>query len=102
MSDPGSYGIESTPAGITISVYVTPRASANRVLGVHNQAVKIALTAPPAEGAANKALVEFLAKTLGVPKSSVSLVSGETSRHKVVRVVGIDAQAALKKFALGE
>lgn len=72
-----------------IRVYVAPRASANRVVGAHNGAVKITLTAPPVEGAANKALVEFLAKLLGVPKGDVELASGESSRSKVVRVVGV-------------
>jgi uncharacterized protein (TIGR00251 family) len=98
MLDTGSFGIESTPTGITIHVYVAPRSSANKVVGVHNGALKVALTAPPVEGAANKALVEFFAKTLDVPKSAVKLVSGETSRHKVISVVGVEAQASLKRL----
>lgn len=102
MSEPGKFGIDAIPGGIIISVYVAPRASVNKVVGAHDGAVKIALTAPPVEGAANKALVEFLAKVLGVPKGSVSLVSGETSRRKVVRVMGIDAEAASRKLGLSD
>jgi uncharacterized protein len=64
------------------------------VVGLHNGALKVALTAPPVDGAANKALVEFLAKTLGVPKSGVTIVSGETSRNKTLRVAGISVEDA--------
>jgi hypothetical protein len=90
--------VQSTPGGVTIRVFVAPRSSANKVVGEHNGAIKIALTAPPVEGAANKALVEFLAKLLGVPRSSVSLVSGETSRQKTVRIVGFSVEQALEKL----
>jgi|SRR5436190_21365091 len=100
MADPNEYGIQSTPSAITIRVFVSPRASANKVVGVQDGAIKIALTAPPVDGAANKALVEFLAKVLGVPKGSVSVVSGETSRRKVVRVEGIGAEVALQRLGM--
>lgn len=91
-------GIENTPGGITIRVHVVPRASANKVLGVHNGALKVALTAPPVEGAANKALVELMAKALGVPKSAVTIHSGETSRHKSLLVAGIDRDDILRRL----
>lgn len=97
--DASAYGIETTPTGVNIRIYVTPRASANKIVGIHNGALKVALTAPPVEGAANKALVEFLAKTLGVPKSAVSLISGVISRHKTVYVTGIEAETAMRKLA---
>ena len=93
--------VEPTVGGVTLRIYVAPRASANKVVGLHNGAVKVALTAPPVEGAANKALIEFLAKTLGVPRGNVSIQSGETSRNKVVRVEGIDAQQTLEKLGVG-
>ncbi|HEX9987354.1 MAG TPA: DUF167 domain-containing protein [Chloroflexia bacterium] len=98
MLDTSSYGIEATPTGVTIRVYVAPRSSANKVVGVYNGALKVALTAPPVEGAANKALVEFFAKTLGVPKSAVKLIAGETSRHKVLSILGVGAQATLTRL----
>ena len=85
---------------MSIRVYVAPRSSANKLLGLHNGALKIALTAPPVEGAANKALVEFLAKALSVSRSSVNLVSGETSRSKTVSVSGIDVDEAARKLGL--
>jgi uncharacterized protein (TIGR00251 family) len=90
----------ATGTGVNIRVYVAPRASANKVLGLHNGALKIALTAPPVEGAANKALVEFLAKVLGVPRSAVALLAGESSRNKVVSVAGIGLEDALQRLGI--
>ncbi len=91
--------IAQTAGGVTLKMYVAPRASANKVVGLHNGALKIALTAPPVDGAANRALVEFLAKMLGVPKQAVSVVSGEASRQKVALVVGLDAEEVRAKLA---
>jgi uncharacterized protein (TIGR00251 family) len=88
--------VQSIPGGVTIRVFVAPRSSANKVMGGHNGAIKVALTAPPVEGAANRTLVEFLAKLLGVPRSSVSLVSGETSRQKTVRALGVSVERAVE------
>ncbi len=92
--------VQASVDGVIIRVYVAPRSSVNKVVGEHNGSVKVALTAPPVEGAANKALVEFLAKALGVPKASVVLVSGETSRNKSVAVAGIDVSEAMRKLGV--
>jgi uncharacterized protein (TIGR00251 family) len=92
--------IQTTPGGVTLKVFVVPRSSANKVVGEHNGAIKVALTAPPVEGATNKALVEFLAKLLGVPRSAVSLVSGETSRQKSIKVLGVSVEQALEKLSV--
>jgi uncharacterized protein (TIGR00251 family) len=100
--DPTTYGITTHAGGVTIRVYVAPRSSASKVVGEHNGALKVALTAPPVEGAANKALVDLLAKLLGVPKGAVTIVSGETSRNKTVRVDGVDAQTAARKLLGGD
>lgn len=102
MCDTASYGIEDTSTGVTIKIYVAPRSSNNKIVGVHNGAIKVALTAPPVEGAANKSLVEFLARVLEVPKGAVHIASGDASRHKVIKVTGIGPQAALKKLALND
>ena len=102
MLDTASYGIEATATGISIRVYVAPRSSFNKVVGVHNGAIKIALTAPPVDGAANKALVGFVAKVLEVPRGAVHIISGEASRHKMIAVAGVGAQTALKKLALSD
>lgn len=74
-------------------VRVVPRASRDAIVGEHDGALKIALTAPPVEGEANAALVALLAKELGVAKRDVVLLRGEASRSKRVEVRGVDAAA---------
>jgi len=76
---------------ITFEVRVAPRASRDRIVGVHEGALKVALTAPPVDGAANEALKKLVAKALGVPKSAVEILRGESARIKVLRVTGICA-----------
>ena len=75
--------------GIRIKVFVKPRAKKNAVVGIQGDAIKIQITSPPVEGAANRDLRKFLAKTLGISPSSVEILSGHTARHKTVRVVGV-------------
>ncbi|MGE5111039.1 MAG: DUF167 domain-containing protein [Acidobacteriaceae bacterium] len=77
--------------GATFAVRVQPRASRNAVAGEIGDALKIVLTAPPVEGKANEACVDFLANLLKVPRSSVTIASGESSRNKVVRIAGLRA-----------
>lgn len=73
-----------------LAVWVLPRSSRTGVAGMHGEAVKIRLTAPPVDGAANEELIRFLSDTLDVPRSSVSIVSGESGRSKVIEVDGMD------------
>jgi len=84
--------------GITFAVKVQPRAKKDAILGDLGGAVKISLIAPPIDGRANEACVEFLAEVLNVPRSAVSIVSGETNRRKVVRVGGISAESLRDKL----
>ena len=70
-----------------------PRASKTELAGIHGDALKIRLSAPPVDGAANDALVEFLAETFAVPRRNVRLVSGESSRSKIVEIEGINERA---------
>jgi uncharacterized protein len=77
--------------GCTLAVRVRPGARKNNVTGIHADAVKIALTAPPVDGKANEALIAFLAETLHLPRARVSLVAGATSRAKTVRITGKSA-----------
>lgn len=74
---------------MSLAVRVAPRASRNELAGVEAGALKVRLTAPPVEGAANQALVKLLAKTLGVAKGKVMVISGEHSRNKRVLVEGL-------------
>jgi len=81
-----------------IRVRVVPRASRNQIEGFRDGVVAVKLTAPPIEGAANKALVDFLACVLGVKKSQVRIVSGEKSREKVLEIDGLTAQEILRRI----
>jgi uncharacterized protein len=90
--------IKPTPDGVSIAVKVHPRAKKNAITGSVGDALKLALTAPPIDGRANEACIEFFAKLFRVPRSSVTIAAGETSRNKVVRVVGViqeEAQRAI-------
>ena len=75
--------------GTRLTLRVQPRASRSEVVGPHGDALKLRLAAPPVDGAANDALVRFLAETLDVPRASVTLVAGPGSRSKVVDVAGL-------------
>jgi uncharacterized protein (TIGR00251 family) len=77
--------------GVVLEILVQPRASRTQVVGEHGGRLKIALAAPPLEGEANAALVEFLAKALGVKRADVSLLRGGAGRRKSVRVLGAAA-----------
>src|SRR6185369_1149519 len=83
--------IRDTDKGATFAVRVQPRASRNAIAGEMGDALKLALTAPPVEGKANEACVEFLANFLKVPRSSVTIASGESNRNKVIRITGLSA-----------
>jgi hypothetical protein len=92
--------IRDTPQGATFAVRVQPRASRNAIAGEMGDALKLALTAPPVEGKANEACVEFLSKLLKVPRSSVTIASGETGRNKVIRVTGLSAEEVRKRLGV--
>ena|SRR5215469_1737948 len=75
--------------GATFAVKVHPHAKKNAITGEVGDALKLSLTAPPVEGRANQACVEFFADLLKVPRSSVTIASGHSSRNKVIRVAGL-------------
>lgn len=79
-----------TEGGILLTLHIQPRASRNEVCGMQNNALKVRLTSPPVDGAANKMCRKFLADLLEIPQSAVEIVSGETSRHKRVRIATND------------
>jgi uncharacterized protein (TIGR00251 family) len=95
--------VKDTPTGATFSVKVHPRARKNAITGVVGEALKLALTAPPVEGRANQAVIEFFADLFEIPRSSVTIASGATSRNKVIRIAGLTkaAVAALLAAHLG-
>jgi uncharacterized protein len=83
--------IKNTSAGVTFSVKVHPRAKKNALTGEVGDVLKLALTAPPVEGKANEACIQLLAEVLGVPRSSITIVAGQNSRQKLIRVSGLAA-----------
>jgi len=80
--------VQKTKDGIIFKVKVQPKASKNEFAGLYQDALKIRLTAPPVEGKANKALIDFLADWLGVKKSQVEIVNGQLSKIKIIKVIG--------------
>ena len=92
--------VNETSAGVSFPVKVQPRAKKNAIVGELGGALKISLTTPPVEGRANEACIEFLANFLEVPRSSVSIASGETNRRKVIRVAGLSAEELRKRVGL--
>jgi uncharacterized protein (TIGR00251 family) len=83
---------------VTFSVKVVPRASKNQIAGVEGDAIKVRLNAPPVEGKANDTLIAFLADALDVRRAQVEIVTGHTSRRKVVRVRGVSVQKVERKL----
>jgi uncharacterized protein (TIGR00251 family) len=85
---------------ISFQIRVHPRAKKNAITGEVGDALKLALIAPPVDGKANEACIEFFAKLLKVPRSSVTIAAGQTSRNKVIRVAGLSAEEV--RLRLGE
>lgn len=92
--------IRAVENGVTISLRVQPRSPRTRVDGVYDGALRLRVSAPPVDGAANTAIVDFLRKQLKVRKSDVEIIQGETSRQKVVFVAGVNADDARKALGL--
>lgn len=90
--------IRDIAGGVSFAVRVQPRAKRNAIAGTLGDALKLALTSPPVEGRANEACVEFLARILGVSRSSVAIAVGETSRNKLIRVSGLSADAVRERL----
>lgn len=92
-------GRPNTPEGepLTVSVRVTPRARRN-ALAFEGETLRAWVTAPPADGAANAALVTLLARRLGLPKRAITLVRGETTRDKIFAIAGISAEALRQRI----
>jgi uncharacterized protein len=89
--------ITEKPEGVVVTVFIQPRASKNMIAGLHGDALKIRLTAPPVDNAANKMCVQYLAKCLDISKSSFEIISGQTSRTKQILVRDTDDGKDLKR-----
>jgi uncharacterized protein (TIGR00251 family) len=82
--------LRQVPEGVVVSVHVQPRASRNEIVGLQGDALKVRLTSPPVEGAANRLCIEFFADLLDLPRSDVLLVAGDKSRQKRLLVRGMN------------
>lgn len=89
--------VTETKEGVRLEIKVQPRSSRNQIAGVQDGILKIKLTAPPVDGEANLALIEYLSSLLGVPKRSINLIKGEISRNKLVEINGIKREFLLNK-----
>jgi hypothetical protein len=96
--------VRDTSGGATFSIKVHPRAKKNAVTGEIGDALKVALTAPPVEGKANEGCIRFIAELLDVPRSSVTIAAGASSRLKTIRIAGLSAaqvELRLRQYAGG-
>ena len=93
--------VQDTKAGAILSVHVQPKASTTECVGIHGDALKIRVAAPPVDGAANDELIRFLASRFSMPSTSVRIHSGARGRHKRVLVKGATAQFVLARLNLG-
>jgi uncharacterized protein len=94
--------IRETTKGLLLPVRAVPRASKNEIQGVHGDALKIRLQAPPVEGKANAALIRFLSETLDIPRSQLSIASGETGRNKAVLITGVSRTELIRRLGIME
>lgn len=96
MEESDLYDLVSEPDdnAVCTSFWVQPRASGTRISGIYQNCIKISLSSPPVDGKANAELCKFISKKLSIPKSSVKIISGETSRKKIIRICGVNK----KKF----
>lgn len=94
--------VKETRNGVLLPVRAVPRASKNEIQGIHGDALKIRLQAPPVEGKANAALIRFLSDALGISRTQISIASGETGRNKAVLITGLSKTELIKKIGILE
>lgn len=94
--------IKDSASGAIFTVRVHPRARKNEIRGEVGDALKLSLTAPPVEGRANQACIEFLANLLEVPRSSITIAAGQTSRNKVIHVAGLTGAQVAERLRAGK
>ena len=90
--------ISEKDGAVRISVHVQPRASRTEVVGEHGNSIKLRVAAPPVDGEANHEVVRFFAKLLQLPIAAVNVVSGQSSRRKIIEIAGVSAEAVQRKL----
>jgi uncharacterized protein len=91
--------IRETGSGLQVRLHVLPRAKRNEMLGIFNGALKIKITAPPVDDAANRAIISYFSTLLSIPKSSISLPAGSKSRDKILQIRGLSLRAFLERLS---
>lgn len=102
MAGAASGWLVAQQDGTRLTLHIQPRGSRNAIEGIHGDALKVRLTAPPVDGAANEALIRFLADALGVSRSALRLTSGATARRKTIMVEGLVPAEVRTRLGLGE
>jgi uncharacterized protein (TIGR00251 family) len=96
---PGKFHLHDGKRGAALAIRVTPRARKTEISEILSDGtIKIRLTAPPVDGKANQALVDFLAKILDIHSSNIEIIAGETGRNKLVSILGMDAETAQQRI----
>jgi uncharacterized protein len=93
--------VKPIAGGVQISVKVVPGASRDRIVGEFGDALKIAVSKPPQDGAANAAVIELLSKALGVPRRSVTILKGHAQPRKQIAITGVNVEDAMKRITEG-
>ena len=91
--------LQECGADVLLPVAVQPRASRNTVAGIHGNALKLLLTAPPVDGAANAACLRFLAELLGISRARLSILKGTKARHKLIRITEMSADSLHRRLS---
>ena len=89
-----------TAAGLEVKLHVLPRARHSELCGVHNGALKLRITAPPVDDAANRAIINFFSSKLAISKSSIGILTGQKSRDKVVLIKNLSHRTFLKRLTM--
>jgi uncharacterized protein (TIGR00251 family) len=90
--------VRVTKDGVELSIYVVPRSSRCEIAGIHNNSLRIKLTSPPVDNEANIQCCDFIAKKLGIARRQVSIIRGNTSRQKVLRIEGVTERVVREKL----
>ena len=98
MSNDINDYFEITGNDIIVKVKIVPGSSKNKIIGVYNDSLKITITAPPVEGKANKKCIAYLAKYFDVAKSKIEIISGQTSKNKLIKIYDISQKEFLEKI----
>jgi uncharacterized protein (TIGR00251 family) len=91
--------LKESSSGVYLTIKLQPRASRQQISGLHGSELKVSVTAPPVDAAANRALVEYFAEVLVISRSQIQLVKGQTSRHKTLHITGVPATVIRNKLA---